>query len=292
MTLTLTRRTWILAAASLPLATSLKTFGAQRSAVDIALAELEKKTGGRLGVAALDTGSGTRIAYRADERFPFCSTFKLILSGAMLAKSVQDTALLERRIHYTQADVVSYSPVSSTHISDGMTVAELCQAAIQHSDNTAANLLIKLVGSPAAVTAFARSIGDRQFRLDRTETTLNTAIPGDPRDTTTPAAMMRSTQALTMGNALPEAQRAQLQTWLKGNTTGDKRIRAGVPPDWQVGDKTGTGDYGTANDIAVLWPPSRKPIVVAIFHTHNRKDAKTQEGIIAAAAKLVTDAMR
>nr|WP_308437999.1 class A beta-lactamase [Jeongeupia naejangsanensis] len=261
------------------------------SRTDADFLALERRHGGRLGVCALDTGSGRRLGYRMDERFAFCSTFKAMLAGAILARSVGDAGLLQRRIRYTQADLVSYSPVSGPRVADGMTVAELCAAAIQYSDNTAANLLIRQLGAPADVTTFARSIGDDVFRLDRWETELNTALPGDPRDTTTPAAMARSLQALTLGDALPPAQRAQLQDWLRGNTTGAKRIRAGVPAGWQVGDKTGSGDYGTTNDIAVLWPPQRAPIVLAVYFTRPAQDAKWVDAAIADAARLVVKAL-
>lgn len=294
MNRSINRRAWLLAAASLPVAASFNLRAAESASAESRLAKLEKTSGGRLGVAAFDTGTHARIAYRADERFPFCSTFKMILTGAILARSVGIDGFLQQRIDFTRADVVNYSPVTSTQVGAGMTIAELCKAAIQRSDNTAANLLIKIVGGPAAVTAFARSIGDPQFRLDRMETALNSAIPGDPRDTSTPAAMARSTQALTLGTVLPPAQREQLQIWLKGNETGAKRIRAGVPSDWQVGDKTGSGDYGTANDLAILWPlasTNRKPVIVAIYHTQAREDANMREDVIAAAARIVADAM-
>jgi beta-lactamase class A len=251
------------------------------------LAGLEATSGGRLGVYAVNTANGAQISYRADERFPFCSTFKMMLAAAILAKSTQQTGLLQQRVHYAQSDLVTYSPISGKHLDDGMTVAELCAAAIQYSDNTAANLLIKELGGPAAVTAFARSIGNTEFRLDRWETELNSAIPGDERDTVTPAAMARSLQALTLGDALPPPQQKQLNDWLLGNTTGGKRIRAAAPKDWRVGDKTGSGDYGTANDIAVLWPPSGKPVVLAIYHTQKEANAKWRDEVVAEAARIV-----
>ncbi|GHD55610.1 class A beta-lactamase [Jeongeupia chitinilytica] len=284
------RRRLLLAAASLPFALALKSRAATMPVLetnDARFAELERRYDGRLGVSALDTGSGARLGYRMDERFAFCSTFKAMLAGAILARSVGDAGLLQRRIRYTQADLVSHSPVSGSRVVDGMTVAELCAAAIRYSDNTAANLLIRQLGAPADVTAFARSIGDDVFRLDRWETELNTALPGDLRDTTTPAAMARSLQALTLGDALPVAQRVQLQEWLRGNTTGAKRIRAGVPDGWSVGDKTGSGDYGTTNDIAVLWPPGRMPIVLAVYFTRPVQDAGWADAAIADAARLV-----
>lgn len=288
------RRTLLLAAASAPVAWTLPTWasdGAQRTSAESLLAALESTSGGRLGVSALNTANGAQINYRSDERFPFCSTFKVILAGAALARSTKVAGLLQQRIHYVLSDLVNYSPISRNHVADGMTVAELCAAAIQYSDNTSANLLTKLLGGPAAVTAYARSIGNSEFRLDRWETELNTALPGDVRDTATPASMAHSLQALALGDALPLAQREQLQDWMRGNTTGAKRIRAGVPAGWQVGDKTGSGDYGTANDIAVLWPPGRAPIILAVYLTQREADGKWRDDVIAAAARLVVGAL-
>ena len=256
---------------------------------DARFAALERRYGGRLGVCARSASGGLQLGYRADERFAFCSTFKLILVSAVLARSTCSPGLLDARIRYAQRDLVAYLPISARHVARGMTVAQLCAAAIQYSDNSAANQLIKLVGGPAAVTAYARSVGDPTFRLDRWETALNTAVPGDPRDTTTPAAMTHTALALVLGDALPAAQRSRLQTWLRGNTTGGARIRAGVPASWQVGDKTGTGDRGTANDVAVLWRPSREPIVLTVFHTREVADAKPSDDAIADAARIVAE---
>jgi beta-lactamase class A len=288
------RRAWLLAATAAPFAFVFEARPARASpsaAIRSELATLEQASGGRLGICALDTANGADIHYRADERFPFCSTFKLILAAAVLAQSVKASNLMEQRIRYGQGDIVTYSPATAEHIADGMTVTELCRATVELSDNTAANLLMKMLGGPSAVTAYARSIGDREFHLDRWETALNTAIPGDRRDTSTPAAMAQTVRSLTLGDALPTAQRQALQTWLRGCRTGANRIRAGVPSGWDVGDKTGTGDYGTANDVAVLWPPSRKPIVLAIYHTQRSADAKPREDVIAAAARIVADAL-
>ncbi|CAB3754836.1 beta-lactamase [Burkholderia sp. MSh2] len=254
------------------------------------LADLERDAGGRLGVCAIDVASGRQAAYRADERFPFCSTFKTLLSGAVLAQSVERPALLQQRVTYGKADLVNYSPVTEQHVGTGMTVAALCEAALQHSDNSAANLLMKLLGGPSAVTAYARSIGDDVFRLDRWETELNTALPGDLRDTTTPAAMVASVRALMLGDALPAAQRAQLVAWMRGNQVGGKRFRAGVPAGWTVADKTGTGDYGTTNDVGVVWSPSRAPVVLVVYYTQAGADARPKEDVIASAARIVIQA--
>jgi beta-lactamase class A len=296
------RRAWLLAAASLPFAPAITAWAneepglASGVASDAAagaamLATLEGASGGRLGVSALNTANGMQIRYRADERFPFCSTFKVVLVAAILERSARLAGLMQQRIHYARSDLAHYSPVTGKHVADGLTVAELCGAAIQYSDNTSTNLLLKILGGPPAVTSFARSIGDSTFRLDRWETELNNAVPGDQRDTSTPAAMAHSLQSLVLGDTLPVSQRQQLQGWLRGNTTGANRIRAGIPAPWQIGDKTGTGDYGTANDIAVLWPPACEPIVLAVYHTQRETDAKPRDDVIAAAARIVVGAL-
>lgn len=281
------RRTFLLAAAALPFASAWAAARSDAASAHLQLQQLERAFDGRLGLFALNTGNGAQLGYRATERFPVCSTFKVLLAAAILQRSTQTPGLMQQRIQYIKRDLVSYSPISEKHLETGMTVAELCAAAVQYSDNTASNLLMKLLGGPAGVTAYARSIGDAEFRLDRWETDLNTAIPGDPRDTSTPEAMGRSVQRLALGDALQAPQREQLQTWLRGNTTGATRIRAGVPSAWQVGDKTGTGDYGTTNDIAVLWPPQRAPVVVAVYVTQQAQDAKARNDVVASAARIV-----
>jgi beta-lactamase class A len=286
------RRKLLLAAISVPIATiwtSWATQGDTAVAAGAKLAKLEQTLAGRLGVFALNTANGKQLSYRGDEYFPMCSTFKVLLASAILKRSTQIDGLMQQRIKYQQSDLVTYSPITERHLEDGMTVDALCAAAIQYSDNTASNLLMKILGGPRAVTTFARSIGDRQFRLDRWETALNSAIPGDRRDTSTPNAMGRSLQRLALGDALEPYLQVQLQAWLRGNTTGAARIRSGTPADWQVGDKTGTGDYGTANDIGVLWPPRRAPVIVAIYTTQGEKDAKARNDVIALAARIVVD---
>ena len=285
-----TRRTLLLALAATPLVRTHAASSTLSMPPDLRLVGLEAKSGGRLGVAALNTADGRQLLHRADERFPFCSTFKMMLSAAVLAR---EPSVLQQRIAYEKKELVAHSPITEQHLDGGMTLEALCAATIQYSDNTAANLLIRHLGGPEEVTAYARSIGDRQFRLDRWETALNSAIPGDPRDTTTPAAMMESLHKLTLGEALPPAKRTILTDWLIGNTTGATRIRAGVPSSWRVGDKTGAGDYGTINDIAVLWPPGNKPpIVLAVYLTQPGKDDKTRPEILGQAAKIVIDAFK
>ena len=285
MTHSALRRTLLLALAATPFARA----GTTPMPPDMRLVRLEAASGGRLGVAALNTADGRQLLHRADERFPFCSTFKMMLSAAVLAR---EPSVLQQRIRYDKGELVANSPITEKNLDDGMTIEALCAATIQYSDNTAANLLIRHLGGPEAVTAFARTIGDRQFRLDRMETELNSAIPGDPRDTTTPAAMMESLHKLALGDALPPAKREMLADWLIGNTTGATRIRAGVPSSWRVGDKTGAGSHGTVNDIAVLWPPGKAPIVLAVYLTQPGKDDEIRPEILGQAAKIVIDAFK
>ncbi|OZI18354.1 hypothetical protein CAL26_11530 [Bordetella genomosp. 9] len=249
-------------------------------------AGLEKAHGRRLGLHAIDTGSGNEIAYRADERFPFCSSFKAVLAAAVLALDARQPGVLDRRISYTTHDLASYSPVTQKHAGGDMRVADLCAATLQYSDNTAANLLLHLIGGPPALTAFARAAGNASFRLDRYETALNTAIPGDPRDTSTPRDMAVLLGRLVLGDALPAPARTMLADWMLGNKTGDRRIRAATPTGWKVADKTGTGDYASASDIGVIWPPGRQPIVLAIYTTARDSKAKADENLIAAAARV------
>lgn len=259
------------------------------SAIQNELAKLEASAHGRLGLSAIGMASGMRVQYRADERFPVCSTFKTILAAAILKKSATDDRLLHKRIRYNKDELVksSYAPITEKHLTDGMTIAELCATTLQYSDNAAANFLMQELGGPTAVTAYIRTIGDDTFRLDRWEPELNTAIPGDVRDTSTPAAMEKSLQRLALGDALTLPQREQFVTWLKGNTTGSKRMLAGVPKGWIVGDKTGTGSYGTTNDIGVIWPMAGAPIVAAIYFTQNEKDARPRDDVIASATRML-----
>ncbi|PHV26341.1 class A beta-lactamase [Janthinobacterium sp. BJB426] len=261
------------------------------AAAQTQLAALEQAAGGRLGVAAWRQGSELRLAYRADERFPLASTFKAMLAGAVLARSVSQPGLLDQHVRYEKKELVTYSPITEKHLADGMNVADLCAATLQYSDNSAANFLMTLLGGPQAVTAFARSIGNTVFQLERWETELNSAIPGEVRDTASPASMAHSLQQLLLGNSLPASQRQQLDAWMRGNTTGDKRIRAGVPAGWQVADKTGSGAYGSVNDIGIAYPASGAPLVIAVYYTREQKKADTNQDIITAATRIVTAAL-
>ncbi|WP_338882356.1 class A beta-lactamase [Xenorhabdus sp. TH1] len=254
------------------------------------LSILEKNANGRLGVVLIDTSDNSIISYHANERFPLCSTSKLIAVSAILKKSETNAHLLTQRVHYQQSDLVEYSPITEKHLKEGMTLGELSAATLQYSDNTAMNLLLNQLNGPNEVTHFARTIGDNVFRLDRYEPELNTAIPGDERDTSTPQAMAKSLYHLVLGNALATTQRKQLTEWIKGNKTGGASIQAGVPKDWIVGDKTGRCDYGTTNDIAVIWPvPNRAPLVLVTYFTQpDNKEATARPDVLATAARIMT----
>jgi beta-lactamase class A len=252
-----------------------------------ALADLERRVGGRLGVAALDTASGRRVGWRSDERFPMSSTFKFLAAALVLSRVDRGDDTLDRRIVFSVKDLVTYSPVTQDHVGpDGMSVAEICDAAVTLSDNTAGNLLLASFGGPPALTTYARALGDGATRLDRIETDLNEAAPGDPRDTTTPAAMLGDMQRLLIGDALSSASRDRLMGWLLACKTGGKRLRAGLPSDWRVGDKTGGGNNGTANDIAIAWPPGRGPVLISAYFTGSTISDDARSAAIAEAARI------
>jgi beta-lactamase class A len=217
-------------------------------------AALEAASGGRLGVTLLNTGTGWRTGNRQDERFPMCSTFKFVLSAAVLHLADQGRLSLDRRVAVRQQDMLSHAPVTTRHIGKDVTVRDLCRATMITSDNPAANLLLGVVGGPAGVTAFLRANGDAVTRNDRLEPEMNRFAPGDPRDTTSPAAMAASLQRFVLGDVLKPASKQQLADWLIDNETGDTRLRAGLSKAWRVGDKTGSNGEDTTNDIAILWP--------------------------------------
>jgi beta-lactamase class A len=237
---------------------------------DKRLAEIEAREVGRLGVFARDTGTGATIEHRADERFPMCSTFKLLTAAAALKRVDEGAERLDRKITYGPGDLLEYAPIVKAHVAEGgMTLADLCAAAIDWSDNTAGNLILQSIGGPAGFTAFARSLGDNVTQLDRNEPSLNEATPGDPRDTTSPRAMAASMQKVLVGDVLSDASRRQLQAWLVDDEVGDKRLRAGLPPSWRVGDKTGAGERGSTNAVAIIWPPGRAPLIATVYYTES-----------------------
>ncbi|RZS44540.1 beta-lactamase class A [Herbihabitans rhizosphaerae] len=247
------------------------------------LAELEQRFGARVGVFAVATGTGNTVAHRADERFAFCSTFKALATAAVLHRDPMSH--LETVVRYTPADLMKSSQITRQHVSTGMTIRQVCDAAVRYSDGTAGNLLFRELGGPARLTEFLRSIGDTVTRMDRIEPALTEATPGDPRDTSTPRALGTSYQRLVLGDTLPPDKRAFLRDLMERNTTGAQRIRAGVPQGWVVADKTGTGDYGTVNDIALVWPPNTPPLLIAIMSSKPARDATYDQALIAEAAR-------
>jgi beta-lactamase class A len=255
------------------------------------LRALEQEHGARLGVFAHDTGTCRTVAHRAGERFPICSVVKTVTVAAVLRDLDHDGEFLATRIRYTQEDVTAagYAPITGEpeNVANGLTVEELCAVAISYSDNAAMNLLVRRLGGPTAVTRFCRSIGDAVTRLDRWEPDLNSAEPDRVTDTTTPQAIGRTYARLTLGRALDTGDRDKLTGWLLANTTGGNRLRAGLPAGWRVAEKTGTGAYGTTNDVGITWPPGRAPIVLAVLSTKPDADAATDEALLAEAARLL-----
>ncbi len=248
-------------------------------------AAIEQHVAGRLGVAGLDTATGRRLAYRADERFALCSTFKWLLGAQVLARAEAGVEQLSRVVRYAETDLLEYAPVTRAHVGEGgMAISQLVSAAIQYSDNTAANLLLRAVGGPASFTAYLRQLGDQSTRLDRFEPDVNSAIRGDVRDTTTPNAMLANMRVLLLGDSLSRTGRDQLLAWLIGNTTGAEKLRAGLPTRWRVGDKTGMGANGATNDVAIIWPVERAPVLLAAYladttaDVGDRNDALSQVG--------------
>jgi beta-lactamase class A len=280
----LTRRSAIASIAAAAAAPRLLLAGT----IDLAatFAALETKSKGRLGVAILFP-LGERVTHRADDRFPMCSTFKFLAAALVLQRVDQGKEHLDRAITYSKADLVTYSPETEKHAGSSMTVADLCKAAVTLSDNTAANLLLASFGGPPAITAFARSLGDTMTRLDRNETTLNEGTPGDLRDTTTPTAMLGNLQTILLGNVLSAASRDQLTQWLLACQTSAAKFRAGLPKDWKVADKTGSGDHGSNNDIGVLYPPGGKPILVASYLTESTLSTDERNAIHADVARAI-----
>lgn len=253
------------------------------------LSDVEREFGRRIGVHASDTGSGAAVAHRGDERFLLCSTVKALMAGFVLHRSVTDPALLDRVVRWDRSEVLEYAPVTARHVDTGLTVAQLCEAAVTVSDNTAHNVLLREVGPPAELTAWLRTTGDTVTRADRAEPALNEA-DGD-RDTGTPVAFSATLAGLTTGAALPPVQRDRLVSWLQAATTGGRQIRAGVPAGWQVGDKTGSGPGGEKNDAAILFPPDGAPIALTVFTVAADPDDDRGEEAIAAATRAALAAL-
>ncbi|MGB6797967.1 MAG: class A beta-lactamase [Xanthobacteraceae bacterium] len=265
------------------------------AALESDFAAIEAKSGGRLGVAVLDTASGARVDHRGNERFPLCSTFKVLAVSAVLKRAEAGREHLDRRIAIKRAELIAYSPVLKDRIGDSLTLVELCAAAMTESDNTAADLVLKNLGGPAAVTAYPRTLGDTVTHLDNSEPLLNRAKPFglSKGDTTSPSAMVNNLQALVLGDALAPTSRDQLKTWLLGCKTGDKRLRAGLPEGWQCGDKTGSDEAdGSTNDVGLLWPPQQRPLViVAAYLTQTKAKYEDREAALADVGRAVVAAL-
>lgn len=246
---------------------------------------LEAQYHAQLGLYAVDTGTGRTVEFQSNQRFAFCSTIKAFAVGELLRRDTD--AQLGQTLTYSASDLVDYSPVTSQHVQGGMTLTAVMTAAIEVSDNTALNLLLGRVGGPTALQNALRSLGDSTTNVDRTEPTINSAVPGDLRDTSTPQALAEDLRAFVLGDVLTADRRALLTSWLEANTTGGPYIRAAVPTGWKVGDKTGNGAYGTRNDIAVLWPQHGAPIVIAVLSNRgSNPNAGSADALIADATKL------
>ncbi|WP_433701077.1 class A beta-lactamase [Nocardiopsis sp. CA-288880] len=250
---------------------------------------LESEFDARLGVYAVDTGTGEEVFHRADERFGYASTHKAFTAALVLGQNTPEE--LEEVVTYTEEDLVDYSPITEQHVDTGMTLLEVADAAVRHSDNTAANLLFEELGGPEGFEEDMREIGDDVISADRIEPELNEVPPGETRDTSTPRAMAGSLEAFVLGDVLEEGPRDVLTEMLLNNTTGDELIRAGVPEDWRVGDKTGGGSHGSRNDIAVVWPPEDDPIVIAVMSTREQEDAEFDNALVSGATEVVVEAL-
>lgn len=288
----LSRRT-LLAVGTATFLTGTTTSAAHAAdGVSARLRALEQRYDARLGVFAHRLSTGRSVRFRADELFPMCSLFKALAAAAVLRDLDRHGEVLARRIHYTEADLVQPgSDQTAAHLAEGMTIAELAEVAITHSDNTAGNLLLRELGGPTAITRFARSLGDRTTRLDRWEPELNTAEPWRLTDTTSPYAIGRTYGRLVLGDALNRRDRQLLTHWLLSNTTSVDRFHAGLPKTWTIADKTGSGSYGTANDVGVVWTEDGDPIVLSVLSTLPEPDAVRDDALVADAAAVVAGAL-
>jgi beta-lactamase class A len=279
---------------TLLLLASLSAISADDKSADLqSFARLEARTNARIGVAAVDLSTNRRVDYRSDERFIMCSTFKVLAVAAVLKRVDENKEKLDRSIRYGEAQLLAYAPVTREHVKEGgMTLEALCAAAIEQSDNTAANLLLEAIGGPEKWTEFARSLGDKLSRLDHTEPDLNIARPGKEDDTTTPAAMCADLRRLFTSDVLSVASRTKLEGWMQQGQTGLKMIRAGIAADWKVGDKTGRSGDGATNDIAVVRPPGRGPIFLAIYTVDPAEPQDARDQFVAEVAKAAIDALK
>lgn len=271
-----------------------KLFAEDKRANNEPFARLEARAANvRIGVAAIDLSTNRRVDYRSAERFVMCSTFKVLAAAAVLKRVDENKETLDRVMKYGEAQLLTYAPVTRAHVKEGgMTLEALCAAAVEQSDNTAANLLLEAIGGPSRVTELARNLGDKFTRLDHTEPELNLTRPGQDDDTTTPAAMCATLQRLLTSDFLTEASRTRLERWMRQNQTGATMIRAALPADWQVGDKTGRSGDGATNDIAIVRPPQGGPIFLAIYTVDPAESQELRNQLVAEVAKAAIAAIR
>jgi beta-lactamase class A len=257
---------------------------------DEEFAQLEDEFEAQLGVYAIDTGKNQIVEYNPDDRFAYASTFKVLATAILLKQNeIKD---LEEVVTYSKDDLVTYSPVTENHVDTGMTLLEISEAAIRKSDNTAGNLLLKELGGPDEFgRALLEYLGDDVTEPERYETELNEFMPGSNSDTSTPKVLATNLKKIALDDFLPNDKRELLIDWMKGNATGDTLIRAGLPEEWIVGDKSGAASYGTRNDIGIVWPPNREPIIIAVMSRHDTKDAEYDDELVAKAARIIFDAV-
>jgi beta-lactamase class A len=259
-----------------------------RTAPIAALTDYERSSGGRIGLCVENLRTGAKMTWRADERFVMCSTFKASLAACILASIDRGQTRLDEPIAYGPADLMENAPVAKQNLSKGaMSVADMCEAAVELSDNTCANALLARVGGPPALTAFWRSIGDAVSRLDHNEPELNRSPPGDPHDTTTPAAMAGNLRSIIFGNVLSPNSRERLTDWMLGCKTGDNRLRAGLPKGWRVGDKTGNNGKDAAGDIAVTWSTRGEPVLICAYTQGGAPTPRQIEAVFAGVGRFV-----
>ncbi|WP_218159311.1 class A beta-lactamase [Actinacidiphila rubida] len=256
---------------------------------DHAFRELEQRFHAHLGLFVLDTGSGRSVTYGADRRFAMCSTAKVLAAGALLRQD--DDADLARTLTYSRSDLLDHAPITSQHVDHGMPLRDVIAAALQHSDNTAENLMLRELGGPAGLQRAVTALGDTTTHVNRTEPALNEATPGDPRDTSTARALAADLRTLLLGTALPAAHRARLTDWMLRNTTGGPYVRAALPKGWKAADKTGSGGHGTRNDIAVAWPPAGAPILVSVLTDRDDPAAASDDALIATSVRTALTAL-
>jgi beta-lactamase class A len=266
--------------------------GAPPATVRQAIDEAERATNARIGVAVLDAEAGRQWSYRGDERFALTSTFKAFACAALLARAEGGQIALGELKRFSRSDVVTYSPVTQAYADGpGLSLDALCAATLRTSDNTAGNLVLDAIGGPGGFTAFMRRLGDGSTRLDRRETSLNEAVPGDIRDTTTPDAAAASLQRLVAGDALSATSRGKLTNWMAANEVAGPLLRSVLPEGWRIADRSGAGGHGARAIVAALWPPGRGPVVVAIYVAETSASMDERNKAIAIVGRAVVNAV-